>query len=88
MHKCPECGYKMSEEKSFGHERGDDSFGIEGDEEASIKDSVLAELMDVMEESLGSKLKEKKPAAMSVEAISIKPKKKMFSEDEDEEEFA
>jgi hypothetical protein len=44
--------------------------------EASIKDSVLAELMELMDESLAEKLK-KPPTAMSLEIITAKkPKRK------------
>lgn len=85
MHKCPECGYDMAEEKSEG------SFSLDdGDKEASAKGEILDELMEMLDGGLSDKLKSKKPSITSVEVIEAKPKKSLFTrpDDEDEEEFA
>lgn len=77
MHKCPECGQEMAmEEKEFSPDMEDSM-----DDEASLKTSVLDELQEMLSGGLEEKLKsKKKPAMMSVEIASMKPK-------EDEEDY-
>lgn len=61
------------------------------DEEDKVKDSVLNELMEVLDDTLVQKIGKdgKMPAMMSVEVTTAKPKlkKKKKKKDEDEEEL-
>ena len=77
--KCTKCGHQEEPSESLEIDQHQSS-----DESTAVKDEVLAELIEVMNGSLGSKLK--KPAAtpeVSIEMISAKPKD---DEEEDEEE--
>lgn len=76
MKNCPKCGCDLQEMKEQKMPEM-----MAGDDDAKAKDEVLAELIEMMQGSLGKKLG--KPAAISVEMTSVKPKK-----DDDEEEGA
>jgi len=85
MNVCEKCGHKSDGEdkgidmrQAFSDSHSDD--GDNEDEELKAKDDVLAELIDIMDGSLESKLKAKKPSSISIEMLSAKPKK------DDEEE--
>lgn len=64
--KCSKCGAMIASSKGYGREIEEDEEyeGGEG-EEASLKDSVLAELIDAMQGTVDEDLK--KPAFMAIE---------------------
>lgn len=86
--ECPKCGHSMdhSEEEDFKLDAMSMDEERSDDDEASMKDELLTELIEVMQGSLGSKLKSKKPEAMSVEIMSAKPLADAAEEDDEEEE--
>lgn len=63
--KCSKCGAMIASSKGYGREIEEDEEyeGGEG-EEASLKDSVLADLIEAMQSSVGEKLK---PSVMAIE---------------------
>jgi hypothetical protein len=69
---CPYCGKGM-EGKGEYKEMSDDS---------SIKDSVLADLMETMSKGMGSKLK--KPMAISIEIEKMPSKMSKMTEEEED----
>ena len=63
MKECPKCGYCESEVKE------EESFEVD-DKEVTLKNEILEELMELMSSSIGEKLKQKKPKAISIEALT------------------
>jgi hypothetical protein len=80
---CSECGQELPSKASlFAEDEGPT-------DDLDIKSSVLDELLGLMDEHAGEKLKSvKKPKkSVSIEVLSLgKPKGDDFEEDEDEEE--
>ena len=52
---CPKCGYSHEEEKEI--DEPEMEVEAEADEEMSVKDEVLKELIEIMQDAVGSKFK-------------------------------
>lgn len=62
--KCGKCGAMIKDDEGYAEDIGD--MGEMGEGEMGVKDSVLAELIETMQGSVGEGLK-KKPAIMAIE---------------------
>lgn len=83
MHKCPKCGFPLSQSQPSEAEDGlrDDELAEgEGDDDVSVMDEALSELEEALEGQIAGKLP-KKSGSISLEIVSPGKKKRP---DEDE----